>query len=422
MARWLRNAVMALLLSVIFVPTTMASAEGETSTIFGVMVDKDGNPLQGVEFTITLPDTSETIVTSDATGRWEYVVTVSGSYQVTINPDSLPSGVALTEPDRVTKSVIVFGLGNALPEMKFLTGDGPERASTFDVAMQLALDGLILGVTIGLAAVGLSLIFGTTGLTNFAHGELMTLGAMVAYFLNQLGIHIIPAALLSVGLSVVLGGFIQDRYLWKPLRKRGTGLIAMLVVSIGLGLAVRYVFLYIFGGDKMQYQQYSGQAGLQFGPLSITPKSIVSAAIGVLLIAATVAWLLKSAMGKASRAVADNPALASASGIDVEKVISTVWMLGAGLAAYAGVIMGMNQGVQFIMGSDILLLIFAAVTLGGLGTAYGAIVGSLIVGLFVQLSTLFIPTELKYVGALFVLIVILLVRPQGILGRKERIG
>jgi branched-chain amino acid transport system permease protein len=245
---------------------------------------------------------------------------------------------------------------------------------------------------------------------------------MVAYFLNQLGIHIIPAALLSVGLSVVLGGFIQDRYLWKPLRKRGTGLIAMLVVSIGLGLAVRYVFLYIFGGDKMQYQQYSGQAGLQFGPLSITPKSIVSAAIGVLLIAATVAWLLKSAMGKASRAVADNPALASASGIDVEKVISTVWMLGAGLAAYAGVIMGMNQGVQFIMGSDILLLIFAAVTLGGLGTAYGAIVGSLIVGLFVQLSTLFIPTELKYVGALFVLIVILLVRPQGILGRKERIG
>lgn len=422
MARWLRNAVMALLLSVIFVPTTIASAEGETSAIFGIMKDKDGNPLPGVEFTITLPDTSETTVTSDATGRWEYVVTVSGSYQVTINPETLPSGVALTEPDRLTKSVIVFGLGNALPEMKFLTGDGPERASTLDVALQLALDGLILGVTIGLAAVGLSLIFGTTGLTNFAHGELMTLGAMVAYFLNQLGIHIIPAALLSVGLSVLIGGYVQDRYLWKPLRKRGTGLIAMLVVSIGLGLAVRYVFLYIFGGDKMQYTQYTGQAGLQFGPLSITPKSIISAVIGILLIAATVAWLLKSAMGKASRAVADNPALASASGIDVEKVILTVWMLGAGLAAYAGVIMGMNQGVQFIMGSDILLLIFAAVTLGGLGTAYGAIVGSLIVGLFVQLSTLFIPTELKYVGALFVLIVILLVRPQGILGRKERIG
>jgi branched-chain amino acid transport system permease protein len=127
-------------------------------------------------------------------------------------------------------------------------------------------------------------------------------------------------------------------------------------------------------------------------------------------------------LGKASRAVADNPALAAASGIDVERVINVVWILGAVLAGYAGVMMGLNQGVQFIMGSDTLLLIFAAVTLGGLGTAFGAIVGSMIVGLFIQLSTLIIPTELKYVGALAVLIIILLVRPQGIMGRKERIG
>jgi branched-chain amino acid transport system permease protein len=133
-------------------------------------------------------------------------------------------------------------------------------------------------------------------------------------------------------------------------------------------------------------------------------------------------WLLKSTMGKASRAVADNPALASASGIDVEKVIQSVWILGAMLAGYAGVMMGLNQGVQFIMGSDILLLIFAAVTLGGLGTAYGAIVGSFIVGIFIQLSTLVIPSELKFVGALVVLILILLVRPQGIMGSKERVG
>ncbi len=125
---------------------------------------------------------------------------------------------------------------------------------------------------------------------------------------------------------------------------------------------------------------------------------------------------------KASRAVADNPALASASGIDVQKVILAVWVLGAALAGYAGVIVTINQGVSFLMGQDMLLLIFAAVTLGGLGTANGALVGSLIIGLFVQLSTLFIPTELKYVGALIVLILILIVRPQGILGRKERIG
>ena len=268
----------------------------------------------------------------------------------------------------------------------------------------------------------MSLIFGTTGLTNFAHGELLTLGGMVTYFFNKLGLHLIPAALLALVFAVVVGGFLQDRYLWKPLRRRGTGLIAMLVVSIGLGLFIRYLFLYVFGGSKQQFLQYSGQAGWQIGPLSLTPKATIGILIGIGLIGLTIAWLLKSQMGKASRAVADNPSLAAASGIDVERVIMTVWILGAFLAGYGGIMMGLNQGVQFIMGSDVLLLIFAAVTLGGLGTAYGAIIGSLIVGLFIQLSTLFIPTELKYVGALVVLIVILLVRPQGIMGRRERVG
>jgi branched-chain amino acid transport system permease protein len=196
----------------------------------------------------------------------------------------------------------------------------------------------------------------------------------------------------------------------------------MMVISIGFGLMMRYIFLFFFGGDREQFLQYAGQAGLQIGPFSITPKMIFATIIGVALIMLTILWLTRSTLGKASRAVSDNPALASASGIDVEKIILVVWVLGAFLAGFAGIMMGLNQGVQFIMGSDTLLLIFAAVTLGGLGTAYGAIVGSMVVGLFIQLSTLFIPTELKYVGALVVLIVILLVKPQGILGRRERIG
>jgi branched-chain amino acid transport system permease protein len=269
----------------------------------------------------------------------------------------------------------------------------------------------------------LSLIFGTTGLTNFAHGELITLGGLGTFFFNSyLGLHLIPSALIALVVCLAIGGYAQDKLLWKPLRKRGSGLIAMMVISIGFGLMIRYIFLFFFGGDREQFLQYAGQAGLQIGPLSITPKMIVATFIGVVLIALTILWLTRSTLGKASRAVSDNPALASASGIDVEKIILVVWVLGAFLAGFAGIMMGLNQGVQFIMGSDTLLLIFAAVTLGGLGTAYGAIVGSMVVGLFVQLSTLFIPTELKYVGALFVLIVILLVKPQGILGRRERIG
>lgn len=418
----MRRGLLATILLTLISLGVGTAAAAESGSIGGNMVDETGAPIGGVEFTMTGPNEYDESTESDDQGNWAFEITEPGQYFVTINPDSLPSGVGLTEPEKVTRSVVVFKLETAPPPVRFLTGPGPERASNFDRAMQLTIDGLLLGVTIGLAAVGLSLIFGTTGLTNFAHGELLTLGGMVTYFFNKMGLHVIPSALLALVIGIVVGGFLQDRYLWKPLRKRGTGLIAMLVISIGFGLFARYVFLYLFGGDKQQFLQYAGQPGWQLGPISLTPKATASALIGIVLIGLTIAWLLKSQLGKASRAVADNPALAASSGIDVERVIMVVWILGAFLAGYGGIMMGLNQGVQWIMGSDVLLLIFAAVTLGGLGTAYGAIIGSLIVGLFIQLSTLIIPTELKYVGALVVLILILLVRPQGIMGRRERIG
>jgi branched-chain amino acid transport system permease protein len=127
--------------------------------------------------------------------------------------------------------------------------------------------------------------------------------------------------------------------------------------------------------------------------------------------------------GKATRAISDNPDLAAASGIDVDRVIRIVWIVAAGLAGLSGVLWAyFRPGIKWDMGAQILLLIFAAVTLGGLGTACGALLGALVVGLLVEVSSLVIPSDLKYVGALVVLIVILLVRPQGILGRKERIG
>ena len=132
--------------------------------------------------------------------------------------------------------------------------------------------------------------------------------------------------------------------------------------------------------------------------------------------------LLRTRIGKATRAVSDNPALAASSGIDVERVISVVWIAGAGLAGLAGVMLGLSQQVTYQMGFQILLVVFASVTLGGLGTAFGALLGAIVVGIFTQVSTLIVPTELKNAGALVILIVILLVRPQGILGRRERVG
>jgi neutral amino acid transport system permease protein len=405
-------------------PLFLASpAKAETPTkLYGVVTDSEGSAISGVGISVVGPDGFSAEVSTNAEGIWEVPIFTKGSFSATINIDDLPEGQALTDPTKGTVKANVFMLGVDL-RLLFPVGPGVEQASLLERSAQLTLDGILLGLVIGLAALGLSLIFGTTGLTNFAHGEILTLAGLLTYFLSAIaGLPVLIAAPLAVILGAFISGYLQDRYLWKPLRRRGTGLIAMLVVSIGFAIFLRYFFLFIFGGDTRQLPQYAGQAGLEFGLVNITPKSILTSTIGVFFLIGATLWLLRTRMGKASRAVADNPALASASGIDVQKVIRAVWILGAALASYAGVIVTINQGVSFLMGQDMLLLIFAAVTLGGLGTANGALVGSLIIGLFIQLSTLFIPTELKYVGALIVLILILVIRPQGILGKKERIG
>jgi branched-chain amino acid transport system permease protein len=142
--------------------------------------------------------------------------------------------------------------------------------------------------------------------------------------------------------------------------------------------------------------------------------------LAVLLLVAVM--LQRTRIGKAMRAVADNRDLAASSGINVNQVILVVWMMGGALAALGGVLLGLSDQVQWDMGFRLLLLMFAGVTLGGLGTAYGALVGSIIVGVFVQMSTLVIPSDVKYVAGLLLLIVILVIRPQGILGSRARIG
>ncbi len=397
-----------------------SAASAADETIGGVI--KNGE--QGVPgVTLNVSDEEgfqENAITDDA-GKWIVEVPGAGQYLVTLQTDTLPPGVALTNPDR-TSATITVAKGQS-KSVLFPTGEARvSTETTLDRALQLLVDGIIFGLTIALAAVGLSLIFGTTGLTNFSHGELVTFGALIAYFFNNLlGLPFIIAAAGAV-LAGALFGYFQDRFFWRWLRKRGTGLIAMLVVSIGLGIFLRYVYLFFFGGKTQQFADYSGQAGLAIGPVDVTPKALIGAAVAIVFLVATVLWLRLTRMGKASRAIADNPALASASGIDVNRVISIIWAAGAGLAAMAGVIYSLSNGITWLEGFQLLLLIFAGVTLGGLGTAVGAIVGSIIVGTMIQLSTLFIPSELKNVGALAVLIIILLIRPQGILGRSERVG
>ena len=273
-----------------------------------------------------------------------------------------------------------------------------------------------------LAAIGLSLIFGTTGLSNFAHAEMVTFGALATLTLAvdlawPLWIALIGALILSG-----LFGWSLDAAIWKPLRRKGVGLIPMMIVSIGLSLAVRYVYQYIYGGSTRQLPGADG-IDLKFGAISLSPLDLLSMAISIVVLIAVAFFLLRTRIGKATRAVSDNASLAAASGIDVDRVIRIVWVIGGVLAGLSGILFAFYRpGVSWDMGFQILLLIFAAVTLGGLGTAFGALVGSLVVGFFIEISTLWIPSDMKYVGALAILIIVLLVRPQGILGRRERIG
>jgi len=399
-----------------------ASADGEqVSGRLENRVDGGRTPVPGVTITVTGGGFTDS-TTSGADGKWVIPVPAQGSYDVSIDVSTLPEGIGLTDPDKIVitttvqppnlNRIVIFPLGEstAVTNSKWAT------------AAQLAFEGVRFGLLIALGALGLSLIYGTTGLTNFAHGEIITFGALATYTLNAgLGMPLLLAAILGVILTALFGAF-QNRGLWKPLRKRGTGLIAMMIVSIGLAILLRNLFLFFYGGDKQAYTEFVGAAGLNFGPVSVTPADIVVIIVSILALGAVVVGVQKTRLGKATRAVSDNPALASSAGIDVERVIEVVWIVGAALAGLGGILLAFTQQVSFQMGFQVLLLVFAAVTLGGLGTIWGAIVGSLVVGLFLQLSTLIIPSELKNVGALLVLIVILLVRPYGLLGRRERVG
>ena len=408
-----------------------AAAEGES--IFGFLKNAKGKadpvPVPGVKVTVKGPGGVNESATTDADGRWTVETNRAGTFTVTLDQDTLPKGVTLRNPDADSLKVPVAD-GQDKPVLFALGESTRNIQSRWSQAAQLTAEGLRFGLIMALAAVGLSLIFGTTGLTNFAHGELVTVGALFTWWLSVGnlpflpdfgGLQFFPAAAVALLLCAAVG-WANDAGLWKPLRRRGTGLIAAMIVSIGLGIFLRYFFLYKFTGNTRQYPDYQGQKGISLGPIDLAARDYWSMAVAAVVLALAIFALLRTRIGKATRAVADNPALAAATGIDVDRVIRVVWVAGSMLAGLAGVLLGLSQGINFQMGFQILLLIFAAVTLGGLGTAYGALVGSIVVGLFITVSTLWIPVELKNVGALGILIVILLVRPQGILGRAQRVG
>jgi branched-subunit amino acid ABC-type transport system permease component len=407
----------------------------ETISILGRICDEREDPATGIPgVRVTVEDESgnplgEATSASDGTFKIDLpgpsIDHLGKSFKVLLDRETVPEG---SEPE-VTSRTITINLDTD-QSVTFPVGAVTEGTGKLAEALQLAIGGLVFSVVLAMGALGLSMIFGTTGLTNFAHGELITFGALVAFAVDRLpGTISIGGQEITIIVGVVaaflvsgLFGWLNDFALWGPLRRRGTGLIAMMIVSIGLSVFLRNVYQYFAGAQSQNYSQYSAVTPWEIGPILLTPKELIVILGGMAVLVAATSLLQFTRLGKATRAVADNPALSSATGINVERVIQLVWVGGAALAGLSGALLGLTQGFDYQIGFKILLLVFAAVVLGGLGTIWGAIIGAFFIGLFTELTTLFVSAEFKFVGALIVLIVVLLFRPQGLLGKAQRVG
>jgi neutral amino acid transport system permease protein len=414
-------------------PTTTEAGTGGPILGVGGTLRVAGEPVEDATITVATPAGEEIgEATTDPEGSWQVDVPAAGPYTVTIDPNSLPEDVTVREGGGVRQVQAQVGLVRQVafplvgPEGE---GDGgavaprPAGPSLAERITDRAVDGVKFGLIIAMAAIGLSLIFGTTGLINFAHGELVSFGAIAAWSFNAEGpqLWLVWAALIAVALTALIGGGLELG-VWRPLRERGTGLFQMMVISIGISLAFRQALLIWFGSDERRYTNYTVQERLDWGPFSVTPRDLVVMGISVACLVLVALMLQKTRIGKAMRAVSDEVDLAESSGIDVRRVILFVWVLGAALAGLGGILQATTTNVDYLNGFQLLLLMFAAVILGGLGTAYGAMVGGIVVGLATEISTVWLSPELKSVWALAVLIAVLLARPQGILGIRERIA
>jgi branched-chain amino acid transport system permease protein len=386
-------------------------------TIAGTLLNND-KPLVGVKLTATL-DSFSAATKSDSSGAWTIMVPKAGVYNVAVDKSTLPAGVSFTKSDGDKMQADLTQTNFAAVLFSF----GKSTVVTESFADQLTVRiwaGFNFGLLLAMAAIGISLIFGTTGLNNFAHGEMVTTGALFVWFFHiVVNLNILVSAIIAIALTTVFG-LVQDAGLWKPLRKRRMGLNQMMIVSIGFSIVSRYILLLFFGGDTKDIG--GGGNIIKLGPIFTSDIALISMLISALSLAGVALFLTRTRIGKATRAVSDNPSLAAATGIDVERIIRIVWIVASALTGLAGVLYGLQFQANWLTGFDILLLLFASVTLGGLGTALGATVGALIIGMIVELSSLFIANELKYAAALVILIVILIVRPQGVLGKKQRIG
>ncbi len=285
---------------------------------------------------------------------------------------------------------------------------------------QLFVNGIAVGAIIALAAVGLTLTNGILRLPNFAHGDFMTLGAYLALLFDTQLLNFIDIPERKIGVAIALGStitiafFLLSEYLiWKPMRNRRANSTTLIIISIGLALFIRNGIIFIWGGGNQSYD-LPVQTALDIMGLKIRYNLMVVIGLAVLSVLVLHVLLKYTKIGKAMRAVADDLDLASVSGIDVQRVVLWTWIIAGGLTALSGGLYALVQSPRPNMGWFLILPMFASIILGGIGNPYGAILGALIIGIAQEVSTYWIPTEYKLAVALVVMVLVLLIKPQGL--------
>jgi branched-chain amino acid transport system permease protein len=299
---------------------------------------------------------------------------------------------------------------------------------------QLLVYGIISGSVLSLAGIGVSLTYSILGFSNFAHGDIMALGAYICLGLfslfTALGVSGAPIAPLSFGFGFVLAFCLAlgmtalaviliDRVLFKPLRKANP--IILMIASIGVALGLRNLIQFFWGPQPHYYIEKIQLARvIPTLNIRIKPDQVFIIIVAVVLVVSVHVLMQYTKMGKAMRATADNMALARVTGINTDRVVLWTWVIGGILAATAGILSGVeNKFITPELGWQMLLSVFAAVILGGIGNPYGAILGGMIIGISEEVSTAFIATGYKPAIAFVIMIIMLLVRPTGLLGRRR---
>jgi neutral amino acid transport system permease protein len=286
--------------------------------------------------------------------------------------------------------------------------------------VQTGINGLSLGAIYALGAVGLTLVYAILKLVNFAHGDFLTFGAYMAYLVNVTWGAPLVVAVFWAMVATALLGLLFERLLWGPMRRKHAGFLQLILMSIGLAFLLRAIFQWFWGTEIRQLDVDTTSTvdllGVRIGQ---TELIVVVVGVGVLLLVGLMLRL--TILGKQMRALSDDLELAETAGIDTRRVILYTWIFAGSLAGLAGVLAAAITSLYPEVGFELLLPIFAAVILGGIGDAFGALAAGMVLGVMTEWSTLIIDARWKVGVGFLVLVIVLVIRPQGIFGRAKAI-